>query len=152
MRYIEPAPERLEIYLQAGIHTFIDLTEAHELPHYADQLSELGMHHGSRIAHHRHGIVDRSVPESRAQMVLILDLIDEELESNRNVCVHCWGGVGRTGTVVGCHLVRHGMTGDEALSRIEKWWTKMEKRLRLPRSPETEEQRRFVSEWREHDI
>ena len=29
--------------------------------------------------------------------------------------LHCWGGVGRTGTVVGCWLVRHGRTGDEAL-------------------------------------
>ena len=26
----------------------------------------------------------------------------------RKVYVHCWGGVGRTGTVVGCYLVRQG--------------------------------------------
>ena len=40
---------------------------------------------------------------------------DEGLEP---VYVHCWGGIGRTGTVVGCWLVRHGMTGDEALAEF----------------------------------
>ena len=28
--------------------------------------------------------------------------------------MHCWGGVGRTGTVVGCWLVRHGLDGGDA--------------------------------------
>ncbi len=28
--------------------------------------------------------------------------------ANGAVYVHCWGGVGRTGTVVGCWLLRHG--------------------------------------------
>jgi len=34
------------------------------------------------------------------------------------VYVHCQGGMGRTGTVVGCYLVRHGMGGEDALEEI----------------------------------
>ena len=48
-------------------------------------------------------------------MASILDAIDAALDGGKTVYVHCWGGVGRTGTVVGCWLVRHGKTGDEAL-------------------------------------
>jgi len=36
----------------------------------------------------------------------------------RGVFVHCWGGVGRTGTVVGCWHVARGTTADEALEKI----------------------------------
>lgn len=45
----------------------------------------------------RHAIRDLSVPTT-AQMCVILDAIDRQLEGGRAVYVHCWGGVGRTGT------------------------------------------------------
>src|SRR3712207_6971239 len=35
--------------------------------------------------------------------------------------VHCWGGIGRTGTVVGCYLVEHGMDGEQAIAAIAEW-------------------------------
>ena len=52
-------------------------------------------------------------------MVEILDAIDDDLAGGHNVYVHCWGGVGRTGTVVGCWLIRHGYaTADDVLEMI----------------------------------
>jgi ADP-ribosyl-[dinitrogen reductase] hydrolase len=63
--------------------------------------------------------------------------------------VHCWGGVGRTGTVVGCHLVRSGLSGDEALARVATLFKSMEKSSRRHRSPETDEQEAYVCSWRE---
>ena len=51
------------------------------------------------------------VPRSQQQTAGILDAIDKALEDGKNVYVHCWGGIGRDGTVVGCWLVRHVMTG-----------------------------------------
>ena len=48
----------------------------------------------------------------------ILDDIDAVRADGGTVYVHCWGGVGRTGTVVGCLLVRHGLDGGDAIARI----------------------------------
>ena len=79
------------------------------------------------VVHERHPIRDLSVPRSPQDMASILDALDEALEGGRNVYVHCWGGVGRTGTVVGCWLVRHGLTGDQALAQIAGWWRGVEK-------------------------
>jgi hypothetical protein len=65
------------------------------------------------------------------------------------VYLHCWGGTGRTGTAVGCHLVRTGKSGSEALATIaELWQTVSEmKRRDFPESPQTRAQRAFVEGW-----
>ena len=44
-------------------------------------------------------------------MKRILDDVDEAIAGGGLTYVHCWGGIGRTGTVVGCWLVRHGLEG-----------------------------------------
>ena len=89
-----------------------------------------------------------SVPSVEA-MTSILDAIDGAMEAGRTVYVHCWGGIGRTGTVVGCWLVRRGDTGDEALDQIAEWWKHVEKSWRVPRSPQTHEQHEYVRRWAE---
>jgi TorA maturation chaperone TorD len=50
---------------------------------------------------------------------------------------------------VGCHLVRHGLSGEQALQEIDRLWQNMEKRYRQPRSPETDEQAEYVRNWSE---
>ena len=100
--------------LRAGV-TFIDLT-----------LGTLCRDWGADAARHgvraeRHAIVDMGVPRSQQQTAGILDAIDKALDG-KNVR-DCWGGIGRTGTVVGCWLVRHGMTGDLAqIARGGREW------------------------------
>ncbi|GIT00631.1 MAG: hypothetical protein CM1200mP26_23430 [Acidimicrobiales bacterium] len=50
------------------------------------------------------------------EMARILDNLDGALTAGGKAYVHCWGGLGRTGTVVGCWLARHGYgTGYDAL-------------------------------------
>ena len=130
--------------------TFIDLTEAGELTPYEPALSDVRAEGREAPAYHRMPVRDLSTP-TIDEMRRILDLIDAEQARGRTVYVHCWGGVGRTGTVVGCHLVRRGATGQEALDRIAELWQGMEKRHRAPRSPETEAQRQFVLGWAEQE-
>jgi protein-tyrosine phosphatase len=48
----------------------------------------------------------------------ILGLIDSELAAGGMVYLHCYGGLGRTGTVVGCWLVRHGTPAEDAIEAI----------------------------------
>jgi protein tyrosine/serine phosphatase len=82
-------------------------------------------------------------------MIAILDFLDLSLAQNRKVYLHCWGGVGRTGTVVGCFLRRRGLSGPEALARLGSWWSAVPKRVHHPRSPETDAQVDFIMDW--HD-
>ncbi len=79
---------------------------------------------------------------SPEQLQQILAAIDHAWCAGQGVYVHCWGGIGRTGTVIGCSLVRHGYDGDAAITEIARLragtpdW-------RYP-SPATERQRELV--------
>ena len=107
---------------------------------------------GLTVAYERHPIVDRSVPRNPEQMAKVLDAIDAALNDRKTIYIHCLGGVGRTGTVVGCWLVRRGHTGDAALRQLAEWWQEVEKVYRQPNSPETLEQKRYVRNWTEASL
>ena len=141
------AAARLRALLRAGIHHFIDLTGPGELPPYVEMANREAGRLGLSIEWERHPVADLSVPTSPQQMSGILNAIDAAMCDGRAVYLHCWGGVGRTGTVVGCWLVRRGRTGDEALARIAEWWQHVEKADRIPASPQTSEQRDYVRRW-----
>jgi hypothetical protein len=80
-------------------------------------------------------------------MKAILDQLDESLGAGRRIYLHCWGGIGRTGTTVGCYLVRHGLNGEQALRQLAEWWQEVPKSRIHPSSPETREQVNFVLNW-----
>ncbi|MXY73800.1 MAG: hypothetical protein F4Y83_02555 [Acidimicrobiia bacterium] len=141
---------RLRTLLRAGIDHFIDLTTERDwLEPYAEIAAREGRTLGRGVAYERHPIVDMRVPRSPLETVGVLDAIDAALDDGRNVYLHCWGGVGRTGTMVGCWLVRHGGTGDEALAQVAEWWRGVENACRLPNSPQTREQCAYVRNWTE---
>jgi len=142
----ETTRRRLDAFIDAGIDTFIDLTEKHELEPYESILTERADLRGMQAVYKRHSIVDFATP-SRGLMAAALDDLDAALAAGRRVYVHCWGGVGRTGTTVGCYLVRHGMTGAQAVRQIAAWWQDVPKRVYHPRSPQTDEQVRYVLDW-----
>lgn len=137
---------RLEQFLDARVTSFIDLTSPGELLAYEPVLRELAARRGLDVHYQRLPITDLSVP-TREHMHRILDLIEAERAAGRTVYVHCWGGVGRTGIVVGCHLVRSGMEGKAALARLAELWRTVEKCDWCPDSPESDEQRAFVRDW-----
>jgi protein-tyrosine phosphatase len=137
---------KLRRLLEAGVTFFLDLTEAGEysLKPYVQLLREEAKTLGRSVKHQRMPIRDMDTP-TPAHMTHILDTIDAALTAGQTVYVHCYGGIGRTGTVVGCYLARHGMSGEEALAEIarlrqgtpDEWVT----------SPETEVQRQMVRGW-----
>jgi hypothetical protein len=142
----ERARRRLDALLGAGLDTFIDLTKPEELHPYGKILSEQAAAYDVSARHYRFPIGDFGLP-SPALMKAILYQIDESLESGRKVYLHCWGGIGRTGTTVGCYLVHRGLDGDKALRQLATWWQGVPKSRIHPHSPETREQANFVMEW-----
>jgi len=143
------ARARLGRLLDAGVASFIDLTESHELPSYLPMLQAEAELRGLMPRYRRMSIRDRDVPGEAAHMQAILDHVDAELAAEQRIYLHCWGGVGRTGTVVGCWLVRHGVEGEEALRRLAQWWKDVEKSWRHERTPETDAQHAYVLGWSE---
>jgi protein-tyrosine phosphatase/ADP-ribosylglycohydrolase len=140
------AIERIQKLLAAGITSFIDLTEAGEMPAYEALLAERA---GPRIAYRRLPILDHDVPESAAHMSRIVDAIEQELAAGRCVYVHCRAGIGRTGMTVGCYLIRRGLTNDEAYERLQHLWQQCERSRRWPTIPETPGQIEFLRNWRD---
>ncbi len=91
-----------------------------------------------------------ALPESPAHMVRILDLIDGELAAGRCVYVHCRAGIGRTGTTIGCHLIRSGLANEVALDRLQDAVAAMRPFAALADdSRDRCEQVEFVRLWRE---
>lgn len=146
----QDATDKLKVLLGAGIRCFVDLTHSDDnlLP-YSDLAVVEADRIGTEILHVRRPILDSGLPDDPRHMMETLDVIDESLKAGQGVYVHCWGGIGRTGTVVGCWLVRHGLGGDEALRRIQVRWQGMEKIYRVKRSPELDHQREYIRNWRE---
>lgn len=143
------ATERVQKLLHAGVTSFVDLTEEGEMPAYDALLAELSEQH---IRYRRLPVLDHGLPESPAHMVRILDFIDGELAAGRCIYVHCRAGIGRTGTTIGCHLVRSGLGSDEALDRLQDLWQQCGRSRRWPIIPETDEQIEFVRQWRESAV
>ncbi|HEY5903488.1 MAG TPA: hypothetical protein VIU39_13105 [Anaerolineales bacterium] len=140
----DEAEARIRRFLDAGFNSFIDLTQPHELVPYEPLFLASG---ASRADYARMPIRDRGIPSPQT-MTAILDHIDRSLDAGRQVYLHCWGGVGRTGMTVGCYLVRHGLTGEQALEQIAEWWASSPKRFHYPRSPETDEQVGYILGWK----
>jgi protein-tyrosine phosphatase len=138
------ARRKLGGLLDAGVRTFIDLTEDGELTAYDDWLVREAKARQIEVRYHRHSIRDLDVPTLDG-MRAILDLIDQSIAGEAPVYVHCWGGIGRTGTVVCCWLVERGRTGEEALADIALLREGIQKQ-RIT-SPEMAAQREFVLGW-----
>jgi ADP-ribosyl-[dinitrogen reductase] hydrolase len=135
------AEKRIKSLLDAGFDAFLDLTEAGELPPYDIYLP------GS-VQHVRKPITDHGVPSEPLLMSQILAALDSLLRQGRKVYVHCRAGIGRTGTVVACHLIEHGgLTPSAALIRLNELWQQNERSKSWLDVPETEEQREFVLAW-----
>ncbi|HEU4752654.1 MAG TPA: hypothetical protein VFU47_06055 [Armatimonadota bacterium] len=93
----------------------------------------------------RLSIRDLEVPTPEA-MEGILDRIDAAL-SEGAVYLHCWGGVGRTGTVVARWHVRHGLADGSNVLQVLARLRSMGRQRSDRQSPETEVQLRLVDEW-----
>ncbi len=138
---------KLTALLDGGIRTFVDLTLPSEIKGYHHLLCTVADARRVEITFRRIPNPDRGVP-SVSTLTSILDEIDCSASDQKPVFVHCFAGIGRTGTVVGCYLRRHRLAiKREVVAQIAKL------RSRMPcgrnPSPQTSEQVRMVENWDE---
>ena len=146
----EVTRKRINALLEAGFDTFIDLTGPNERIAYTQTLFDEAKVYELDVKYYRFPVKDFGLP-AHDRMKSILDKIDESLQTGHKLYLHCWGGIGRTGTTVGCYLVRRGRTGEEALKQLAEWWTKVPKSYYHRQSPETQEQADFIRNWAKHE-
>ncbi len=137
---------KLDALLAIGVDVVINLMEADEMNaqgisffDYSDYLKQFN------VTMYRMPIVDLSVPTVET-MRQILQLIDANLKADKTVYFHCWGGVGRTGTVLGCYLKQFGFASNQNVFELIHY-LKRTTSINDRNSPETNEQREFVLNW-----
>jgi hypothetical protein len=144
---------KLRALLAGGIRTFVDLTDEDEInedarliPAYRSILRQVSEAESIQTTYANIPIEDRGVP-SPWTLRCILDVIDRSISDENPVYVHCWAGRGRTGTVVGCYLKRHGLAED---ADVIKKLAHLRRDVPNGRqtSPHTNEQIRMVATWK----
>jgi protein-tyrosine phosphatase len=83
-------------------------------------------------------IPDRQIPTSEGKLSEVLEKAVRDLSNGKNVLVHCRQGIGRSGLVAACLLVKKGMSPGAAIEAVSA--------ARGVSVPETAEQR----DWIEH--
>ena len=68
-------------------------------------------------------------------------------EEGRRVYVHCWGGLGRTGVVIGCWLVRHGHASGKNVEKVLDGLRVGDRETGGRASPQTPAQFRMMRGW-----
>jgi len=84
-------------------------------------------------------IPDRQIPKSEAKWSEVLERVDRDLSTGKNVLVHCRQGIGRSGMVGACLLVRKGMSPGAAIESVSA--------VRGISVPETAEQRDWIDHY-----
>ena len=123
---------------RGGVHAVLSLLTAEEerdldLRDEADQVRRSGLEFLS------FPIPDRQVPRSEAELGATLEKLNRMLSDGKNILVHCRQGIGRTGLVAACLLVKNGMSPGAAVDLVSA--------ARGLAVPETTEQRDWIERY-----
>lgn len=135
---VDRARSKVNLLVDHGVRTFVDLTTPHDnMAPYEPLVAEAADRRRLDLQRIHHPIPDMGTLPSAEAYDAVLDSIRAGGERGA-VYIHCWGGIGRTGTVVGCLLVDGGLSADDALARLDELRSATKKR-NMP-APQTVEQ------------
>ena len=138
--YRRDAGADLAAMREQGVVLLALLVEDDELRRWSDpQLVRIGAEVGLDVR--RYPIPDGGVPSAALMAEIQADI--DAARARGDVAVACMGGVGRTGTVAACALVRAGLSAEAAIGRVRE--------VRHPEAVETAVQERFVRDYAERE-
>ncbi len=145
---VEALSLRLDWLLEQGVSCYLDLSEQyHYRPKTYQRLLELKATEKERAVIYRGLYTPGKNLPPRARLVEILDLIDQALASGQVVYLHGLHLGGVEDTLAGCWLVRHGLTGQQALAKIREACRELPEAWR--RAPYSARARKLIRGWRE---
>ncbi|MEX2029478.1 MAG: protein-tyrosine phosphatase family protein [Anaerolineales bacterium] len=131
--------EAWKAYQEFKVNTVFVLAGAEEcLNHTGIDLLGFYREQGMKVVHVP--VTDHATPADREALDLAVDQAWERARAGSAVAVHCYAGIGRTGTFAALLARRAlGMAGDEAITWLRKW---------VPGALETVAQQEYVLNWR----
>ncbi len=133
--------EKLQVLVDAGVRTFVDLTTPDDhLDPYEHRLAATAEMRRLDLRRINVPIPDLDVVADHRYDEIIATI--DRHRAHGGVYVHCWGGVGRTGTVIGCLLADAGHDHDSIHARLAELRAGTRKAHR--RCPETHAQREVL--------
>ena len=116
----DKALHKLQVLLEAGVNSFVDLTEPGERTWDGSPMVPYAGLLGPDVYYTRFAIPDTGTITDDGYD-RILAHINAELDAGKVVLVHCWGGKGRTGTVVGAWLIeQQGLGYPQVIDRMQE--------------------------------
>jgi hypothetical protein len=118
-READRARRKLDLLVDAGTRTFVDLTTPGDhLEPYEPLIADIAAKRKLDVRRVAFPIPDGGVVHDDLYENL-LQSINEGLHRG-GVFVHGWGGFGRTGSVIGCHLAQQGIDYEEIINRLKE--------------------------------
>ncbi len=127
--------DEIEGWRDAGVDVIVSLLTPNEVEQL-DLQDEANLSARNSIIFLNLPIEDRTVPSSGAEVVRLVERLENALSEGKNVVIHCRQGIGRAGLIAACLLIDRGALVLDALQRVSA--------ARGVPVPETSEQREWV--------
>lgn len=130
--------DEVRAWRKAGLDVIVSLLTPDEIVRL-ELAEEAGLCQIHNVLFLNFPIEDHGVPKSQADAFEFASKLHNALASNQSVAIHCWGGIGRSGMIAACVLVRAGVEPNEALRRVSA--------ARGSAVPDTQEQQQWVIDF-----
>ncbi|MBW1972088.1 MAG: hypothetical protein DRP55_06575 [Spirochaetes bacterium] len=108
-----PSEEDLKEWKRLGINSIVNLLDGW----HGKTVAKWERFYGFKVLHVE--IEDMSVP-TFDELLYIVRWIKSEIEAKRKIIVHCYAGIGRTGTILTAYLLLNGKSLNQALNMVKK--------------------------------